>query len=132
MFNLNLVKPYLTPTNLVVTLVVVAIAYYLYTRQMSNGQTGGSSDEKTVVVLYYAPWCPHCKDIMPMWDNLKKKYASDGKVEVKKVDCEADPEQASKNDVKAFPTIILFKNGEKVQYEGDRNEEAVENFISTN
>ncbi len=133
MFNLNLVKTYLTTTNLAIALavVVVAVSGYLYMRSSSSAQTGGASDEKAVVVLYYAPWCPHCKDIMPMWENLKNKHASDSKLEVKKVDCEAEPEEASKNDVKAFPTIILFKNGEKVQYEGERNEEAVENFVSS-
>jgi protein disulfide-isomerase-like protein len=133
--NFGNLKKYMTQRNmLVVGVALAAVFYYLHINNMMPPmiQSGGEADKKITVVLFYAPWCPHCKDIMPMWKKLVEKHSSDNKVEVKKVNCEDKPEQAEQNDVQGFPTIIMFKNGKKVKYEGERTEEGIENFISGN
>ena len=43
----------------------------------------------------------------------------------------ANPEEAKKNNVDGFPTILLFKDGKSVPYEGDRTAEAIKDFISS-
>jgi protein disulfide-isomerase-like protein len=86
--------------------------------------------EKDSMVLFYAPWCPHCKTMMGDWEELKKK--APGHINVAKVNCEAKPEMAEKHDVKGFPTIILFKGGKKVYFEGPRNLENFLEFIKAN
>ena len=136
MLRLRNLKKHLTQRNLVILLAVSAVMYYMYTNNMLqslsglNQKGGDTSNEKATIVLFYAPWCPHCKDIMPMWDSIAKKHKDDTNVNVKKVNCEDQPEQAEKNEVAAFPTIILFKNGQPIKYTGDRDEESIENFIS--
>ena len=139
MLKLRNLKKYLTQRNLAILLAVSAVLYYLYVNNMlpsmatlGQSQNGGEadSDEKATIVLYYAPWCPHCKDIMPMWSGLSKKHKDDVKVDVKKVNCEEHPEQAEQNEVAAFPTIILFKNGKPYKYTGDRDVDSIESFIS--
>ena len=35
----------------------------------SHGQ-GGTA----VITFYYAPWCPHCKSVMPHWEKLTDKH----------------------------------------------------------
>jgi thioredoxin-like negative regulator of GroEL len=82
------------------------------------------------MVLFYTPWCPHCKTVMGDWAKLKKS-APNG-VNIAKVDCEKKPELAEKHDVKGFPTIILFKGGKKVYFEGPRNLENFLEFIKSN
>ena len=137
MLKLRNLKKYLTQRNLVIILAVSVVVYCLYANNMlpslpGQSQSGGEAgaDEKVTIVLYYAPWCPHCKDMMPLWGELSKKHKDDANVDVKKVNCEDQPEQAEKNDVTAFPTIILFKNGQPIKYTGDRDEESIESFIS--
>jgi len=85
------------------------------------------------VVLFYAPWCPHCKTFKPIWDKLTAKHKGDPKVNVKEVNCETNPKEGEKHGVQGFPTVMLFKDGKKVaQHNGDRSEESVENFIVSN
>jgi thiol-disulfide isomerase/thioredoxin len=85
---------------------------------------------KDSMVLFYAPWCPHCKTVMGDWAKLKK--AAPRGVNIAKVNCEKKPELAEKHDVKGFPTIILFKGGKKVYFEGPRNLENFLEFIKSN
>jgi thioredoxin-like negative regulator of GroEL len=82
------------------------------------------------MVLFYAPWCPHCKTVMGDWAKLKK--AAPGGMKIAKVNCDEKPEMAEKHDIKGFPTIILFKGGKKVYFEGARNLENFLEFIKSN
>ena len=82
------------------------------------------------MVLFYAPWCGHCKNMMGDWDKLKSK-APEG-VKIVKVNCDKKPELAERHKVKGFPTIILFKGGKKVYFEGARNLDNFLEFIKTN
>ena len=96
-----------------------------------NFQNGAEAAGSPKIVLYYVPWCPHCKNVMPEWNKLEKEADKTG-VAVEKVDCEEKPEEAQKQDVEGFPTIILFKDGKVVNYEGERTAEALKEFIGSN
>ena len=96
-----------------------------------NFQNGGEAAGAPKIVLYYVPWCPHCKNVMPEWNKLEQEAEKTG-VAVEKVDCEEKPEEAQKQDVEGFPTIILFKDGKVVNYEGERTAEALKEFIGSN
>lgn len=83
------------------------------------------------IVLFYAPWCGHCKKMMPEWDSLGNKV---GNVNVKKINSDEHNELVSKNNVQGFPTIIYFKNGmnngDGEVYEGSRDSTSLRNWIS--
>ena len=83
------------------------------------------------IVLYYVPWCPHCKNMMPEWNKLEQSM-NGSQTNVNKVNCEENPEEAKKNNVDGFPTIILFKDGKSIPYEGDRSAEAIKDFVENN
>ena len=85
--------------------------------------------EQDSMVLFYAPWCGHCKKVMGDWAKLKEQAPN---VNVAKVNCDDKPEMAEKHDVKGFPTIILFKGGKKVYFEGPRKLENFLEFIKSN
>jgi thioredoxin 1 len=62
-----------------------------------------------VLVDFWAQWCGPCKMIAPVLDELAEEYA--GKLQICKLDVDANPATAPKYNVKGIPTLIIFKNG---------------------
>jgi thioredoxin 1 len=65
-----------------------------------------------VLVDFWATWCGPCKIIAPHIDALAEEYA--GKVKVRKVDVEEEPEIAQRYAVTSIPTLMFFKEGKLV------------------
>jgi protein disulfide-isomerase-like protein len=86
--------------------------------------------KEDAMVLFYAPWCGHCKSMMGDWEKLEKK-APNG-LKIVKVNCDEKPEIASSQGVQGFPTIALFKGGKKIYFEGPRNLDNFLEFIKAN
>jgi len=66
----------------------------------------------TVLVDFWADWCPPCKVIGPVVDALADDYA--GGVPVGKVDVDANPVLASKYGIRSIPALLVFRGGEVV------------------
>ncbi|MBN1945573.1 MAG: thioredoxin [Bradymonadales bacterium] len=69
------------------------------------------SDLPTVVDLW-AAWCGPCLAIGPTMDALADRYQ--GKVRVAKMNVDENPDTPTRYKVLAIPTILAFRNGEKV------------------
>lgn len=81
------------------------------------------------LVKFYAPYCVHCKRLAPVWEHVGHALADkSSKVRVGKVDCTRFPSVASKLRVSAYPTIIFFRNGVQIPYEGERKKESLVEF----
>jgi len=79
-----------------------------------------------VIVCVYANWCGHCKDLVPVWEQLGKKFPN----KIGAVDCGIHKEVAQSLGVKGFPTIIAFKNGKPAaRYSGQRDFNSLAKWI---
>lgn len=65
-----------------------------------------------VMVDYWAVWCGPCRMIAPTIEELAKEYA--GKIKVGKLNTDENADIASRFKIMGIPTIIFFKDGQKV------------------
>lgn len=70
------------------------------------------SQNKNVLVDFWATWCGPCKMVGPIIEQLAVDY--EGKAAVVKVDVDEEPELAAKFGIQSIPTIILFQDGKQV------------------
>jgi len=66
-----------------------------------------------VMIDFWAPWCGPCRMISPTVEELAKEYS--GKIKVMKLNTDENSEVASKYKIMGIPTIMLFKDGVKVE-----------------
>jgi len=75
------------------------------------------------LVMFYAPWCGHCKKMKPEFQKAGKVLsANDPAVALAQVDCtEAGKDVCGRFEVKGYPTVKIFRNGElSGDYNGPR------------
>ena len=67
---------------------------------------------KPVLVDFYADWCGPCKMMAPVIEQIAGEYGD--KVEVGKLDTDANPSVAMRYQVMGIPTLALFRDGRMV------------------
>mmetsp|Transcript_22262 Transcript_22262/g.41742 ORF Transcript_22262/g.41742 Transcript_22262/m.41742 type:complete len:242 (-) Transcript_22262:126-851(-) len=70
-------------------------------------------------VDFYAPWCGHCEALEPKWAQAAEEN-DEPKLVLASVDATVESELAVRFNITGLPTIILFYNGEAIQYKGAR------------
>uniref|UniRef100_A0A182NS48 Thioredoxin domain-containing protein n=1 Tax=Anopheles dirus TaxID=7168 RepID=A0A182NS48_9DIPT len=80
------------------------------------------------LVEFYAPWCPACKSLAPIWDDLST-WSDDLNIKTAKVDVTSSPGLSGRFFVTALPTIFHVINGEFRQYKGPRDMSSFMSFV---
>jgi thiol-disulfide isomerase/thioredoxin len=60
---------------------------------------------KPTVIMFYAPWCPHCRNTKPVLDKVAERLVN---IEFKQIDASGNAEVRGPYGVTAYPTIKYF------------------------
>ena len=70
--------------------------------------------DKPVVIDFWATWCGPCKMIGPIFEKISETPAGE-KLSFYKVDVDEQAQIASDVGIRAMPTFVFYRNGEKVE-----------------
>eukprot|EP00792_Barthelona_sp_PAP020_P004944 TRINITY_DN2422_c0_g2_i1.p1 TRINITY_DN2422_c0_g2~~TRINITY_DN2422_c0_g2_i1.p1 ORF type:complete len:506 (+),score=166.44 TRINITY_DN2422_c0_g2_i1:59-1576(+) len=97
------------------------------------------------LVVVHAPWCGHCKALLPTFykvaqmlktDAFKKAFMNENDKEIIFATLDGDSNDIPNSNVvvQGFPTILMFKAGEKkpIVFEGARNQLEILEFVLSN
>ena len=68
--------------------------------------------EGTVLVDFFATWCGPCKMLSPVLEEVAEENPD---INILKIDVDEVSELAVRYGVQAIPTLMLFKNGQRVE-----------------
>jgi thioredoxin 1 len=75
----------------------------------ANFETVALRSPVPVLVDFTAAWCPPCRAIAPHVDAIAGAYA--GRLRVGTCDTESNHKLVAELDVRAMPTVMVFKDG---------------------
>jgi len=143
-------KTYVNPKNLprlALLLFILIVLFYFYSTYLKEGfdATPDNLDkyingDKPALVLFYANWCGHCTKLKPTWIKTAK-LAEEKDLTMIQINVggeEGDSEEtkqknaeiSKKYNIDGYPTIILFKNGNAIPYDGPRTPEGFMNAFN--
>lgn len=93
-----------------------------YTKELNDANFQAETQNGVALVDFWAPWCGPCRMQGPIIDKIAEKTT--GQVTVAKVNVDESPAVAAGFGVSSIPTLVLLRDGEKVQqFVGVRGED---------
>lgn len=78
-----------------------------------NKQEWEFSGERPCIIDFYADWCAPCRMVAPILEELATEYA--GKIDIYKIDTEAEQELASVFGIRSIPSILFVPMNDRPQ-----------------
>ena len=87
--------------------------------------------ERPALIDFYASWCGPCQRLSPIIDELAAEF--EGKVDIYKVDVDAEEELARLFKVRSIPTLVYIPMGElPIVQAGGKTKSELMDLIRTN
>jgi len=85
-------------------------------------------NEKLSLAMWYAPWCKHCKQVMPEFEGAAQDLKEWG-IPLVKVDGTREKELADQYGIGGWPMFKLFRKGRVFDYNGPREKQNIIDFM---
>ena len=135
-------------------ILLVTAGVYVYTENITNVKYSGNkknvpnavgSTGDVRIMFFSVDWCPHCTKAKTPWNDFKIGY-NQKMIRGRRIVCheynatestEAKPNPGAndaknliaKYEVKGYPTIIMLKDGEKIEFDAKVTTYSLEKFI---
>ena len=83
-----------------------------------------------ILVEFYAPWCGHCKNLAPHYDEAAKRLANNPNIMLAKVD--STENEVEGLDIQGFPTLKFWgrdKSQDPIEYNGGRDADGIVQWL---
>ncbi len=64
------------------------------------------TDNKIVMIDFWAPWCGPCRSFAPTYEEISEKYPN---IVFAKVNTEEEKDLAGQFQIRSIPTLMIFK-----------------------
>lgn len=81
-------------------------------QQFKSFEDSIAHSDLPILVDFYATWCGPCHMMAKILETANLQLQ--GRVRIMKIDTDRYPEIASRQNIQALPTLVLFKNGRAV------------------
>lgn len=87
--------------------------------------------ERPAIIDFYADWCGPCRMVAPVIEELSDEYA--GKVDIYKIDTEAEQELAAVFGIRSIPSILFIPvDGQPQMAQGALPKHTIQQVIEEN
>jgi thiol-disulfide isomerase/thioredoxin len=90
---------------------------------------------KPALVMFYADWCGHSKNMIPVWEKISQVLNQSGQFEVISLEQKKNGAEMQKYGVRGFPDIRFYPDGfpgqNSIPYHGDRSLESLMKFVQS-
>jgi len=90
-----------------------------------------NQDGKGWMVMFYAPWCGHCKAALPEWNEAASSLKKEKNIRFGRINCDEHKATCGNYGIRGYPTIKWFANGQNEDYQGGRDRNAFVGFVDT-
>ncbi|EPQ30820.1 uncharacterized protein PFL1_01719 [Pseudozyma flocculosa PF-1] len=84
--------------------------------------------EPLMLVEFYAPWCGHCKNLAPQYEEAATSLKQNG-IKLAKVDCTVETEVCAAQEVAGYPTLKVSRKGVFTEYNGARKADGIVSYM---
>lgn len=113
------------------TRIIAVLALFSYgccqVLELSDRFLDGGTPDQPWLIMFYAPWCGHCKHLKPVFESVARSLKSSG-IHVGKVDATRFNEAARTYNIRGFPTIKFIRGSEVTEFHNERTAEAIAKF----
>lgn len=87
-------------------------------------------NNNVTLIEYFAPWCGHCQRLEPEYKKAALMLKEHG-IRLANINCDEKENKEFCNDlgIRGYPTLKIFNNGNKDDYEGPRDADGIFKYM---